>query len=162
MHRCTFCDLIYDIFWLNFRKSYNRFFKKQCTYFFLANLKNGSTRCKIWKSKLEILLPILNDIDWILFQKKKSGLNSQNYVSNSRRYVCPNSYVIHPRLDLVNLVVRPFLFTKLSSVGTNSKIPNFEHSNFGMSELRTPRTYGRKFKSNSNFKGRTSNFYKDK
>ena len=54
------------------------------------------------------------------------------------------------------------IFKRGNSVGTNSKIPNFEHSNFGMSELRTPRTYGRKFKSNSNFKGRTSNFYKDK
>ena len=48
------------------------------------------------------------------------------------------------------------------SVGTNPKNSNFEHSNFGMSELRTSRTYFKKYKSNSNFKGRTSNFYKDK
>ena len=47
------------------------------------------------------------------------------------------------------------------SVGTNPKNSNFEHSNFGMSELRTSRTYFKKYKSNSNFKGRTSNFYKD-
>ena len=48
------------------------------------------------------------------------------------------------------------------SGGTNSKNPNFEHPNFGISELRTPRTYLKKYKSNSNFKGWTSNFYKDK
>ena len=47
----------------------------------------------------------------------------------------------------------------LFSVGTNPKNPNFEHPNFGISELRTPRTYLKKYKSNSNFKGRTSNFY---
>ena len=45
-----------------------------------------------------------------------------------------------------------------SSVGTNPKNPNFEHPNFGISELRTPRTYLKKYKSNSNFRGRTSNF----
>ena len=42
------------------------------------------------------------------------------------------------------------------SVGTNPKSPNFEHPNFGMSELRTPRTYPKKYRPNSNFK--TSNF----
>ena len=51
--------------------------------------------------------------------------------------------------------------SNLISVGTNPKNSNFEHSNFGMSELRTSRTYFKKYKSNSNFKGRTSNFYKD-
>ena len=69
-----------------------------------------------------------------------------------------------PKTNLINFHNQesPIHFRHLFSVGMNSKIPNFEHSNFGMSELRTPRTYGRKFKSNSNFKGRTSNFYKDK
>ena len=52
-------------------------------------------------------------------------------------------------------------FNLVISVGTNPKNSNFEHSNFGMSELRTSRTYFKKYKSNSNFKGRTSNFYKD-
>ena len=53
------------------------------------------------------------------------------------------------------------LLSNTISVGTNPKNSNFEHSNFGMSELRTSRTYFKKYKSNSNFKGRTSNFYKD-
>ena len=53
------------------------------------------------------------------------------------------------------------IYLPTSSVGTNPKNSNFEHSNFGMSELRTSWTYFKKYKSNSNFKGRTSNFYKD-
>ena len=71
MQSSTFCDVIYDIFWLHIFENHTiDFLRIHIPILFLANLKNGSTRCKIWKSKLEILLPILNDIDWILFQKK--------------------------------------------------------------------------------------------
>ena len=44
------------------------------------------------------------------------------------------------------------------SVGTNPKNSNFEHSNFRISELRTPRTYLKNCQSNSNLRVRTSNF----
>ena len=43
-----------------------------------------------------------------------------------------------------------------SNVGTNPKSLNFEHPNFGKSELRTPQTYPKKYRSNSNFRVRTS------
>ena len=45
-----------------------------------------------------------------------------------------------------------------TSVGTNSKNLKFEHSNFGISELRTPRTYLKNCQSNSNLRVRTSTF----
>ena len=40
----------------------------------------------------------------------------------------------------------------LSSDGMNPKSPNFEHSNFGLSELQTPQTYPKKCKLNSKFR----------
>ena len=51
-----------------------------------------------------------------------------------------------------------YRFKYETSVGTNSKSPNFEHPNFGISELRTWRTYAQKSVPNSNFESRTSNF----
>ena len=41
---------------------------------------------------------------------------------------------------------------KVCSVGTNPKSLNFEHSNFGLSELLTSQTYPKKCKSKSNFR----------
>ena len=45
------------------------------------------------------------------------------------------------------------------SVGMNPKSLKLEHSNFGLSKLRTPLSYPKKCRSNSNFSVRTSNFY---
>ena len=87
----------------------------------------------------------------------KKGSDAATVVQSDPKWNCTAALVIYS----ASLMQTNDRFSTYS-VGTNSKIPNFEHSNFGMSELRTPRTYGRKFKSNSNFKGRTSNFYKDK
>ena len=47
-------------------------------------------------------------------RKRRKISSNQHYKEPYESYIPKGIILIHPRLDLVNVIVRPFLFTKLS------------------------------------------------